>query len=137
MATVRNQAGPPGPPPAPTEPPASPIQLHDQSQPDLTPAQKYTVIALLSLNQCISFMDQNGVCVLLPTIAASLHAESTISWAGTSSLVGNAGFHLLSGRLSDILGRKGVLVSNERAATCPGSISRPRNPWGDIDADPL
>ncbi|KAI1816826.1 putative MFS transporter [Poronia punctata] len=73
------------------------------------------VFGVLALAQLVSFTDQNGIGVTLPTIAKELHAESTISWAGTSSLIANTTFQMLYGRLSDIFGRKAVWLA---AGTC-------------------
>lgn len=57
------------------------------------------------------FIDQNGISQLLPTVAKDLNAADTMSWAGTSALIGNTVFQVLYGRLSDIFGRKKVYLS--------------------------
>ncbi|KAI0389274.1 putative MFS transporter [Xylariaceae sp. FL0594] len=81
--------------------------LHNQV--NILPRGKLMVVfGVLAVSQLISFCDQNGIGVTLPTIAKDLHAESTISWAGTSSLIANTMFQMLYGRLSDIFGRKAV-----------------------------
>ncbi|KAJ8128964.1 hypothetical protein O1611_g4670 [Lasiodiplodia mahajangana] len=84
--------------------------LHDQH--NLLP-KKEVIVTLLSLAVplLIAFVDQNGIGVTLPTIARDLHAEDTITWAGTTSLIANAAFQMLYGRLSDIFGRKVVYLS--------------------------
>ncbi|KAI1337791.1 major facilitator superfamily domain-containing protein [Xylariaceae sp. FL0016] len=83
--------------------------LHDQM--DILPLSKLMVVfGTLSLTLLITFIDQNGIGVTLPTIAEDLHAENTISWAGTSSLIANTTFQMLYGRLSDIFGRKVVYL---------------------------
>ncbi|TGJ76426.1 hypothetical protein E0Z10_g10884 [Xylaria hypoxylon] len=69
------------------------------------------VFSGLAIAQLISFIDQNGIGVALPTIARDLHAENTILWAGTSSLIANATFQMLYGRLSDIFGRRVVFLT--------------------------
>jgi hypothetical protein len=62
--------------------------LHNQI--NILPRGKLiTVFIVLALSQLISFSDQNGIGVTLPTIAKDLHAESTISWAGTASHLRN------------------------------------------------
>ncbi|KAE8138310.1 major facilitator superfamily domain-containing protein [Aspergillus pseudotamarii] len=84
--------------------------LHDQT--NLLPiGQLLMVFAGLAVSLLITFVDQNGISVTLPTIAKDLHAENTISWAGTSSLIANTMFTVLYGRLSDIFGRKIVYLS--------------------------
>lgn len=83
--------------------------LHDQT--NLLPkAQLLTVFGILSLSLLITFIDQNGISVALPTIADELDAEATISWAGTSSLIANTVFSVLYGRLSDLFGRKAMFI---------------------------
>lgn len=83
--------------------------LHDQTN-ILPRGQLLIVFAGLAVSLLITFVDQNGISVTLPTIAQELHAENTISWAGTSSLIANTMFTVLYGRLSDIFGRKIVYL---------------------------
>lgn len=83
--------------------------LHDQTE-ILPKAKLLIVTATLSLTLLITFIDQNGIGVTLPTIAEDLNAANTISWAGTSSLIANTTFQMLYGRLSDIFGRKVVYL---------------------------
>jgi MFS family permease len=84
--------------------------LHDQE--NLLPTRQLVfVFSLLSMSLLVMFIDQNGISQLLPTVAKDLDATATISWAGTSSLIGNTVFQVLYGRLSDIFGRKSVYIS--------------------------
>ncbi|KAH8653488.1 major facilitator superfamily domain-containing protein [Xylariales sp. PMI_506] len=84
--------------------------LHDQS--NILPKGKLLIVTgTLALTLLIQFIDQNGIGVTLPTIAADLDAANTISWAGTSSLIANTTFQMLYGRLSDIFGRKVVYLT--------------------------
>ncbi|GKU13702.1 unnamed protein product, partial [Fusarium langsethiae] len=84
--------------------------LHDQT--NLLPRRQLVVaLATLSASLLLVTIDQNGISVALPTIAHDLNAESTISWAGTASLVANTCFQMLYGRLSDVFGRKVVFIS--------------------------
>ncbi|KAI0095711.1 major facilitator superfamily domain-containing protein [Nemania sp. FL0031] len=75
--------------------------------------KKEVIVALFSLAipLLVAFIDQNGIGVMLPTVARDLHAEGTITWAGTTSLIANAAFQMLYGRLSDIFGRKVVYLA--------------------------
>ncbi|RAK95184.1 putative MFS transporter [Aspergillus ibericus CBS 121593] len=83
--------------------------LHDQTN-ILPIGQLLIVFAGLAVSLLITFVDQNGISVTLPTIARDLNAQDTISWAGTSSLIANTMFTVLYGRLSDIFGRKIVYL---------------------------
>lgn len=84
--------------------------LHDQT--NILPfGQLMVVFSGLATSLLITFVDQNGISVTLPTIARDLGAQDTISWAGTSSLIANTMFTVLYGRLSDIFGRKIVYIS--------------------------
>ncbi|CAM1511789.1 Fc.00g093020.m01.CDS01 [Cosmosporella sp. VM-42] len=84
--------------------------LHDQV--NLLPFRQL-VFAFITLSSTLLIMmiDQNGISVTLPIIAADLDAQATISWAGTSSLLANTTFQMLYGRLSDIFGRKTVYLA--------------------------
>lgn len=77
----------------------------------LPKAQLIVVFASLASALLVSFIDQNAIGIALPTIGADLDCATTISWAGTSSLIANTVFQVLYGRLSDIVGRKVVFLS--------------------------
>ncbi|KAF2137645.1 uncharacterized protein K452DRAFT_329163 [Aplosporella prunicola CBS 121167] len=70
-----------------------------------------TVFCTLSVCMTVCFIDQNGIGTMLPSVSRDLHAENTISWAGTSALIANTVFQVLYGRLSDLFGRKVVFIS--------------------------
>ncbi|BFZ55989.1 multidrug transporter [Savitreella phatthalungensis] len=56
-------------------------------------------------------LDQTIVAVALPTIAQELGADqSEYSWVGSSYLIASASLIPLWGRLSDLIGRKGILL---------------------------
>ncbi|KAK8076586.1 hypothetical protein PG994_003858 [Apiospora phragmitis] len=84
--------------------------LADQTNLQLSRARLLTVFAVLAATLLVSFVDQNGIGVTLPTVAADLGAGATVSWAGTASLVANTAFAMLYGRLSDLFGRKAVFL---------------------------
>ncbi|CAH0057717.1 unnamed protein product [Clonostachys solani] len=84
--------------------------LHDQI--NILPGQQlFAAFGTLSAALFIACIDQNGISVTIPTISRDLSAESTISWAGTASLLANTTFQMLYGRLSDILGRKTIFIA--------------------------
>ncbi|KAL1742627.1 major facilitator superfamily domain-containing protein [Schizophyllum fasciatum] len=59
----------------------------------------------------LSFLDTTSVTTALPKIATDIHAGQSITWVGTSYLVATTSFQLIYGRLSDIFGRKALLMS--------------------------
>lgn len=77
----------------------------------LPKSQLIIVFVSLSSALLVSFIDQNAIGIALPTIGKDLNCATTISWAGTSSLIANTLFQVLYGRLSDILGRKKVFLA--------------------------
>lgn len=85
-------------------------KLGDSHDNLLSPRELKIVLLAMSLSLMVSFIDQNGIAIVLPYIANDLSAELTISWAGTSQLIANCCFQLLYGRLADIFGRKYVLL---------------------------
>ncbi|KAF2773749.1 MFS general substrate transporter [Teratosphaeria nubilosa] len=71
------------------------------------------ILACIALNAAngVAFTDLVGVPNLLSTIAIELDAGNTISWAVTASLVASTIGQCLLGYLSDILGRKRMILS--------------------------
>jgi EmrB/QacA subfamily drug resistance transporter len=68
------------------------------------------VFLALNLSLFLSFLDSSSVSTAQPSIARDLNAGSSITWVGTSYLVANTGFQIITSRLSDIFGRKAILL---------------------------
>ncbi|UKZ83014.1 hypothetical protein TrVFT333_010815 [Trichoderma virens FT-333] len=84
-------------------------EIHDQSS--RLPFRRLIAAYLcLSIIYFTSSLDINSVALALPIIARDLGAGSSITWTGTAYLMGQAAFQPLYGRLSDIFGRKPVLM---------------------------
>lgn len=84
--------------------------IHDQT--NILPTKRLLVVfTALASALLITYIDQNSIGVVLPTIGRELNSSSTIVWAGTSSLIANTAFQVLYGRLSDIMGRKVILIT--------------------------
>lgn len=83
--------------------------IHDQTN-LLAKKRLIIVFAALATALLITYIDQNSIGVVLPTVGEDLNSTSTIVWAGTSSLIANTAFQVLYGRLSDIFGRKILLL---------------------------
>ncbi|KAK6383958.1 hypothetical protein LTS17_003250 [Exophiala oligosperma] len=85
-------------------------EIHDQTN-LLTGGRLIITFCALASSLLVTYIDQNSIGVALPTIGRDLNSASTIVWAGTSSLIANTSFQVLYGRLSDILGRKVILLT--------------------------
>lgn len=78
---------------------------------NILPLRKLLIcLGCLSLALFVSFVDQTGLTIALPTIGRDLNSESTINWAPTASLLANTVCQVIFGRLSDIFGRKIMLI---------------------------
>ncbi|CAN9476799.1 unnamed protein product [Alternaria alternata] len=103
-------------------PPASPIiqQAEDDDDSDaasiggqrntMTSTQLRIAIPALSVCLFVSFIDQTSVSTATPAIAVDLNTGTATSWIGTSFLIASTAFQLINGRLSDIFGRKNLLL---------------------------
>jgi MFS family permease len=84
-------------------------QIHDQT--NLLPRAKLLIVfGALASALCITYIDQSAIGIVLPTVGKELNCASTIIWAGTSAMIANATFQVLYGRISDIFGRKIVMI---------------------------
>ncbi len=80
---------------------------------NILPTNQIIIVFLsLGFSLVIGLIDQTGISVILSSISKSLNAKTTISWAGTSSMIGNCVFQVIFGRLADIFGRKYVLIGS-------------------------
>lgn len=70
----------------------------------------YISIFVLYFGELISAADSTIVTSLLSHIASDLNELQRIGWVATSFLIGLAAFQPLYGKLSDIFGRKSVLI---------------------------
>jgi MFS family permease len=86
------------------------VALDDQNQ--RLPFRQL-ILAYLCLATCffVSFLDVNSTTTALPVIAKALNCQNSITWAGTSYLIAQTAFQVLYGRLSDIFGRKPILLA--------------------------
>ncbi|KAI4912752.1 hypothetical protein J4E90_006158 [Alternaria incomplexa] len=76
----------------------------------LTSTQLRIAIPALSVCLFVSFIDQTSVSTATPAIAVDLNTGTATSWIGTSFLIASTAFQLINGRLSDIFGRKNLLL---------------------------
>lgn len=64
----------------------------------------------LSVALFVSFLDQTSVSTAIPAISDDLDTGTATSWIGASFLIAATAFQLINGRLSDIFGRKNLLL---------------------------
>ncbi|KAL8287175.1 hypothetical protein RQP46_003627 [Phenoliferia psychrophenolica] len=83
--------------------------LQDQST-RLEGSKLFVVFFGLQLALFLSFLDSTSVSTAIPIIGRDLNASDSITWVGTSFLVANTSFQIVTSRLSDIFGRKIVLL---------------------------
>jgi EmrB/QacA subfamily drug resistance transporter len=74
----------------------------------LTHRQVMVVFTGLMLGMLLAALDQTIVATALPTIVASLHGEEHLSWVVSAYLLTSTATTPLYGKVSDLLGRKGV-----------------------------
>ncbi|GME30609.1 MFS transporter [Neofusicoccum parvum] len=90
--------------------PNNPHEIHDQTS-RLPLRRLLAAYSCLAAIYFISFLDINSAATALPVISRALNAGTSITWAGTSYLMGQTAFQVLYGRLSDIFGRKPILLA--------------------------
>ncbi|KAK6206931.1 major facilitator superfamily transporter [Colletotrichum tabaci] len=124
-ASSENEDGRSPPPPpssssSPSPTPAAPGQQQPKDDSDAesvggqrnTMSRKRMLLAFSALSVClfVSFIDQTSVSTAVPAIAGDLDTGTATPWIGTSFLIASTAFQLINGRLSDIFGRKNLLM---------------------------
>ncbi|KAI0814557.1 MFS general substrate transporter [Xylaria sp. FL0064] len=99
-----------------------PDQLDDQTQ-RLSFPQLMAAYLCLCLCYFISYLDMTSVATALPTISEYFDAGTTITWVGAAYLLGQTAFQPLYGRVSDIFGRKPVLLASVACIAVGGVLS--------------
>ncbi|ATZ45344.1 hypothetical protein BCIN_01g01430 [Botrytis cinerea B05.10] len=92
---------------------AATVQLNtfkDQQSNHLPHKKLMQVFPLLALAQFTAYLDQTSISAAVPTIGEALHLGPQLSWVATSYLMATTAVQLLNGRLSDIFGRKQLLL---------------------------
>ncbi|BGP36741.1 hypothetical protein JCM10449v2_000643 [Rhodotorula kratochvilovae] len=87
------------------------VTLQDQTS-RLSGGQLLIVFFGLQVALFLSFLDSTSVSTAAPAIGRDLGASSSISWVGSSFLLANTSFQIVTSRLSDIFGRKAVLLGS-------------------------
>jgi sugar phosphate permease len=93
---------------APTE------NVHPQQPPKLDETKSKGMIALIMLSLCIAVflaaLDTTIITTALPTIAEHFGSASGYTWIGSAYLLGAASSTPIWGKVSDIFGRKPILL---------------------------
>lgn len=99
-------------------PPSTTLETFKDQQSNILPHNKLMIVfPTIALAQMISYLDQTSVSTAVPAIGASLNMGPSISWIATSFLLASTSVQLVNGRLSDIVGRKPLLL------TCMGILA--------------
>jgi MFS family permease len=94
------------------------LETFKDQQANILPHKKLMVVfPVIALAQMISYLDQTSVSTAVPSIGAALNMGPSISWVPTCFLVASTSIQLINGRLSDIVGRKPLLL------TCMGILA--------------
>ncbi|GAW16536.1 hypothetical protein ANO14919_059660 [Xylariales sp. No.14919] len=101
---------------------SSPDQLDDQTQ-RLPFPRLMAAYLCLCLCYFISYLDMASVTTALPTISGYFQAGTSITWVGAAYLLGQTSFQPLYGRISDIFGRRPVLLSSVGCIALGGGLS--------------
>lgn len=94
------------------------LETFKDHQSSILPHKKLMIVfPAIALAQMISYLDQTSVSTAVPAIGSSLDLGPSISWVAASFLIASTTVQLLNGRLSDIFGRKPLLL------TCMGMLA--------------
>jgi MFS family permease len=92
---------------------ASNIKMEFQDAPPSEGQSKLrivTVMIALALSMFVAALDQTIVSTAIPTIAAHFHSAAGYTWIGGAYLLANAAGACIWAKLSDIWGRKPILL---------------------------
>jgi MFS family permease len=84
--------------------------FEDQQDHVLPHKMLMVVFPSIAMAELIAYLDQTMISTALPAIGSGLNLGPSISWVATSFLLANTSIQLINGRLSDIIGRKPLLL---------------------------
>ncbi|QKX63003.1 uncharacterized protein TRUGW13939_10171 [Talaromyces rugulosus] len=103
-------------PPAPDRPSprdGSPVrQFTDQQSRVLPHSRLMVVFPVLALAQFTAYLDQTSISAAVPAIGDALGLGASLPWVATAYLLATTAVQLGNGRLSDIFGRKQMLIAS-------------------------
>ena len=91
------------------------IAVHDSPpivpRSPLTPAEVRTILMSLMVAMFLAALDQTIVATALPTIGRQFHDVSNLSWVITAYLLASTAVAPVFGTLSDIYGRRAMIIA--------------------------
>ena len=82
-------------------------------QSNILPHKKLIIVfPVIALVDFTSYLDQTTISTAVPAIGANLKLGINVSWVASSFLIAGTCSQLINGRLSDIFGRKELLLSS-------------------------
>ncbi|KAH7320019.1 major facilitator superfamily-domain-containing protein [Stachybotrys elegans] len=92
-------------------PPTAPEQGSPEPEADRTKLQTTLIVFALCLALFLAALDITIIATIIPTVSEHFHSSAGYVWVGTSFLLGNAAFIPVWGKISDIFGRKPILLA--------------------------
>ncbi|CRG83860.1 putative MFS-type transporter C1399,02 [Talaromyces islandicus] len=105
-------------PPTPDRPstctpsPRNGSQFTDQQSRVLPHSRLMVVFPVLALAQFTAYLDQTSISAAVPAIGDALGLGASLPWVATAYLLATTAVQLANGRLSDIFGRKQMLLAS-------------------------
>ncbi|OKL59818.1 hypothetical protein UA08_04979 [Talaromyces atroroseus] len=87
-------------------------QFTDHQSRELPHSRLMVVFPVLALAQFTAYLDQTSISSVVPAIGDALDLGASLPWVATSYLLATTAVQLANGRLSDIFGRKRLLITS-------------------------
>src|SRR6201997_3512695 len=88
-----------------------PMSVSAPSRPDIAPANRWAILAILGLAQLMVVLDATIVNIALPSAQRALHfSNDTRQWIVTAYSLAFGSLLLLGGKISDLFGRKWTFI---------------------------
>lgn len=84
----------------------------DYQSRELPHSRLMVVFPVLALAQFTAYLDQTSISTAVPAIGDALGLGASLPWVATAYLLATTAVQLANGRLSDIFGRKRLLITS-------------------------
>lgn len=98
--------------PAPHNAVSGDQQFTDHQSRALPHSRLMVVFPVLALAQFTAYLDQTSISSAVPAIGDALGLGASLPWVATAYLLATTAVQLANGRLSDIFGRKRLLITS-------------------------